>query len=56
MFSQRKLLSIAFKLLHQKIMNCFHFFNELRPHASCDYLTPQQAHLKSEANEKMEGL
>ena len=23
-------------------------YNELRPHASCDYLTPNQAHLKSE--------
>jgi putative transposase len=22
-------------------------YNELRPHASCDYLTPQQAHLQS---------
>ena len=23
-------------------------YNQLRPHASCDYLTPNQAHLKSE--------
>ena len=23
-------------------------YNELRPHASCDYLTPNQAHLQSD--------
>ena len=27
-------------------------YNQLRPHASCDYLTPHQAHLKSEQLKK----
>ena len=29
------------KLLQEAITS----YNEMRPHASCDYLTPQQAHL-----------
>ena len=30
-----------------KIRNNIQIYNEIRPHASCDYLTPEQAHLKN---------
>jgi len=33
----------------KKIAQSIETYNQLRPHASCDYLTPEQAHL-------MEGL
>ena len=29
-----------------KIRENIHTYNQIRPHASCDYLTPEQAHLK----------
>jgi len=28
----------------EKVAKCIHVYNEKRPHASCDYLTPLQAH------------
>lgn len=33
-----------FEQTHQKINNSIKAYNELRPHGSCDYLTPNQAH------------
>ena len=35
-----------------KINNIIKSYNELRPHASCDYLTPNAAHLQSEKLKK----
>lgn len=31
----------------QQVATSIHNYNTIRPHASCDYLTPEQAHLKS---------
>jgi putative transposase len=36
-----------FKETTRKIRTNIQTYNELRPHASCDYLTPEQAHLKA---------
>ncbi len=32
------------KLAQEKIQKAIDAYNHLRPHASCDYLTPAQAH------------
>jgi transposase InsO family protein len=37
----------AFEQTYNKIKKSIKAYNEIRPHASCDYLTPEQAHLKS---------
>lgn len=34
------------------ITKCINAYNEVRPHSSCDYLTPNQAHLKNEVQKK----
>jgi len=39
--------SLGFGQTSEKINQSITCYNELRPHASCDYLTPVQAHLKS---------
>ena len=39
--------SLGFGQTSEKINQSIKCYNELRPHASCDYLTPVQAHLKS---------
>jgi putative transposase len=47
--SEFKLYSSAFGMeeTKQMVADSIHNYNTLRPHASCDYLTPQQAHLIS---------
>lgn len=39
--------SLGFEQTNQQIEKSIKAYNELRPHASCDYLTPNQAHLQS---------
>lgn len=39
--------SLGFEQTTKKINKSIRAYNELRPHASCDYLTPVQAHLRS---------
>ena len=39
--------SLGFEETGKKVHRSIKVYNELRPHASCDYLTPVQAHLKS---------
>jgi putative transposase len=36
--------SVSFELTYQKIRDSIQAYNELRPHGSCDYLTPSLAH------------
>jgi transposase InsO family protein len=36
--------SVSFELTYQKIRDSIKAYNELRPHGSCDYLTPSLAH------------
>ena len=36
--------SVSFELTYQKIRDSIKAYNELRPHGSCDYLTPCLAH------------
>jgi putative transposase len=38
--------SCGFEETQQQVIKSVHHYNTLRPHASCDYLTPQQAHEK----------
>ncbi len=38
---------LGFPETQRKIAECIQAYNHLRPHASCDYLTPEQAHLKT---------
>lgn len=40
--------SLGFDQTGYQVSKSIKSYNELRPHASCDYLTPNQAHLKSE--------
>lgn len=37
---------LCFKETTRKIRENIQIYNQLRPHASCDYLTPEKAHLK----------
>ncbi len=37
---------LSFPLAQEAIQKAVHNYNHLRPHASCDYLTPAQAHSK----------
>ena len=39
--------SLGFRETEKKVHSSIHSYNKLRPHASCDYLTPEQAHLRS---------
>ena len=39
---------LGFEQTTNQINKSIKAYNELRPHASCDYLTPEQAHIKSE--------
>ena len=39
--------AVGFEQTGLLVQTALHAYNELRPHASCDYLTPQQAHLQS---------
>ncbi len=39
---------LGFEQTKNKISKSIKSYNELRPHASCDYLTPNQAHLQSD--------
>lgn len=39
---------VGFEQTRNKISKSIKSYNELRPHASCDYLTPNQAHLQSD--------
>lgn len=39
--------SLGFQETGKKVNRSIKSYNELKPHASCDYLTPEQAHLKS---------
>lgn len=36
--------SLSFEQTHQKVITSINAYNELRPHGSCDYLTPCRAH------------
>lgn len=38
---------LGFEDTKRKITESIRAYNELRPHASCDYLTPEQAHLRA---------
>lgn len=40
--------TLGFEQTKQQINKSIKAYNELRPHASCDYLTPNQAHLQSQ--------
>jgi transposase InsO family protein len=40
--------SLGFEQTEYQVSKSIKSYNELRPHASCDYLTPNQAHLQSE--------
>lgn len=40
--------SLGFDQTGYQVSKSIESYNELRPHASCDYLTPNQAHLQSE--------
>lgn len=40
--------SLGFEQTSKQISKSIKAYNELRPHASCDYLTPEQTHLQSE--------
>ena len=40
--------SLGFDQTGYQVSKSIKSYNELRPHASCDYLTPNQAHLKSD--------
>jgi len=40
--------SLGFDQTEYQVSKSVKSYNELRPHASCDYLTPNQAHLQSE--------
>lgn len=40
--------SLSFEQTGSQISKSIESYNQLRPHASCDYLTPNQAHLQSE--------
>jgi transposase InsO family protein len=44
--------SVSFEQTHQKIHACIKAYNEVRPHGSCDYLTPCQAHSQGNVLEK----
>ncbi|MFV0143402.1 MULTISPECIES: integrase core domain-containing protein [Empedobacter] len=44
--------TLGFDQTKIKITNSIKTYNELRPHASCDYLTPNAAHLQSEKLKK----
>ena len=35
---------VTFRHAEQNVDNAIYSYNNLRPHASCDYLTPDQAH------------
>jgi hypothetical protein len=35
---------LSFQLAQERIQQAITAYNYLRPHASCDYLTPEQAH------------
>lgn len=39
--------SLGFEQTSNQINKSIKIYNEVRPHSSCDYLTPNQAHLKS---------
>lgn len=39
---------LGFEQTYNQIRKSVKAYNEIRPHASCDYLTPEQAHLQSE--------
>lgn len=36
--------NMGFKAAVQRVADCIKIYNEQRPHSSCNYLTPQQAH------------
>jgi putative transposase len=44
--------SLGFEQTQRKIDSSIKAYNELRPHGSCDYLTPCQAHLQGNVLEK----
>ena len=39
---------LGFEQTYNQIKKSIKVYNEIRPHSSCDYLTPDQAHLQSE--------
>lgn len=44
--------SVSFEQTHQQVHNSIKAYNELRPHGSCDYLTPCQAHQQGDVLKK----
>jgi len=40
--------TLGFENTNEYIARCINNYNGTRPHASCDYMTPDQAHLKTE--------
>ncbi len=43
---------LGFEQTYNQIKRSIKVYNEIRPHSSCDYLTPNQAHLQSESLKK----
>jgi len=43
---------VGFDQTYDLIRKSIEAYNAIRPHASCDYLTPEQAHLKNKKLEK----
>jgi len=39
--------TLGFEKTYEYIIKSIHNYNSIRPHASCDYLTPNQAHLEN---------
>ncbi len=43
---------LGFEKTHKLIKNSINSYNSIRPHASCDYLTPEQAHFQDKVLNK----
>ena len=43
---------VSFEATYEKIRNSINVYNERRPHGSCDFLTPKQAHQTKEQSRK----
>lgn len=43
---------MGFEQTYEQIKSSISAYNEIRPHSSCDYLTPQQAHLNQQTFKK----
>ena len=46
-FNASPYMVVGFEQTYNQIRRSIKAYNEIRPHSSCDYLTPNQAHLQS---------